>query len=370
MKRLKKYEREIEFCSYCPKLCRFSCPVAKVTCSEASTPTGKMTILKLIKDGAFEFTPEAAELMYQCSGCLLSRAYCEHVIEVIGAFEAARAIAVEKGIAPKRVMEFGAAFTKAGNPYAKNFGAELRDLTSGRHLQKAPMLLFTGCTMAHYFPETIKHAAKVLERLGVDFEILAEDGLCCGYPMFATGHEKILEEHKTRLAKKLAGHETIVSLCPTCVWFLKTHYQKPGLISAGAISHATEFLSTRLGALKLKSKVEGKIVYHDPCHLGRYLGIYDPPREILNQISANGFTEFHESRERSECCGGGGGLPIAHPGIARGIGMHKIRQFQQLGGELLATACPMCERMLERSGKEAGGVKVRDLISLIAENID
>ncbi len=366
--RLRPYEREIEYCSYCPKLCRFSCPVARVTCSEAGTPTGKMTILKLVKDGVLGLSPEVAELMYQCSGCLLSRTYCEHRIEVIGAFEAARALAVEKGTAPRRIMEFGTAFEKSGNPYAEDFGSKLRGIAGQKHLGKKPTLVFAGCTMSHYFPETIKDLVKVLERLNFEFELLAEADSCCGYPLFASGHWKILEEHREKLAQRISGYDRILSLCPTCAWYLKTHYRKPGLIQVGEIQHTTEFLQGRLGQLQLKSKVEQKIVYHDPCHLGRYLGIYEQPREILNFVSANSFQEFPESRERADCCGGGGGLALAHPGIARSIASYKIRQFQSLGGQVLATACPMCERMFARTGKEAG-VEVKDLISLIAERL-
>jgi len=374
--RLKPYEREIEYCAYCPKLCRFACPVGKVTCSEASTPTGKMTILKLVKDSALSLSPEVAELMYQCSGCILSRTYCEHRIEVISALEAIRAIAVEKGIAPKRVQEFGPAFQKLGNPYAENFSRKLKEIIGEKHLadksvrapKKADTLIFTGCTMTHYFPETIKDLIKVLESLNFEFAILDDADSCCGYPLFALGHWQILEEHQKKLAQKITGYDQIISLCPTCVWYLRTRYQKPGLIQVGSIEHSTEFLSTRLGQLRLKAKMDAKIVYHDPCHLGRYLGIYDAPREILNWISKNGFAEFYENREQSECCGGGGGLPLSHPQIARGISKHKIKQFQSRAGQILATACPMCERMFARTGKEEG-ILVRDLVSLIAERL-
>jgi Fe-S oxidoreductase len=67
--------------------------------------------------------------------------------------------------------------------------------------------------------------------------------------------------------------------------------------------------------------------------------------------------------------GGGGGLPLSNPGVSREIAKSKVRQFQELSGQILATACPMCERMLGRTGKEAG-IMVRDIISLIAERID
>ena len=366
--RLKAYEREIEYCSYCPKMCRFACPVAKVTCSEASTPTGKMTLLKLARDNAMEFDSELAELMYQCSGCLLSRTYCEHNIEVIGAFEAARAIAVEKGIAPERVMQFGAAWGKFGNPYGNNLGSKLERLAQGKHLEKKPVLVFEGCTMTHYFPETVKDLLTVLDKLGLDFELFKDNHICCGYPLFATGHWQVFEEHKKWLAEKISGYETILSPCPTCVYLLKTFYLKPGLVNAGKIQHITEFISEKIDRINLKAKVSEKVVYHDPCHLGRYLGVYDAPRKLLQKVCSDGFTEFYEHGDQAGCCGGGGGLPLAHPGIARGISRSKLTEFKELGGQVLATACPMCERMFTRTGREQG-IVVKDLVSLLAQNM-
>jgi len=367
-KRLKAYEREIEFCSYCPKLCRFACPVAEITASEASTPTGKMTIIKLVKDGALEFNSEVALLIYQCSGCLLSRTYCEHRIEVIGAFEAIRAIAVEKGLAPKRVLEFGNAWAKFRNPYGEDLSSRLKSLAQARESKKSPVLVFPGCTMSHYFPDTIKDLLLVLDQLELNYQVFNQEYICCGYPLYAIGHWKILEEHKKWLAEKLSGYELILSPCPTCVYFLKSQYLNPGIAEVKKIQHISEFISENLAGLNFQTRISGKIVYHDPCHLGRYLNVYQPPREILKAITQDSFLEFYESQEQAECCGGGGGLPLAHPQIARAISKNKLEEFKALGGEVLASACPMCERMFARTGREQG-IVVKDLISLLAQSL-
>jgi len=364
--RLKAYEREIEFCSYCPKLCRFACPVAKITASEASTPTGKMTVIKLVKDGAIEFNSEVAELIYQCSGCILSRTYCEHRIEVIGTFEAVRAIAVEKGIAPKRVLEFGSAWSKFRNPYGEDLSSKLKSLAQAKEQKPSPILVFPGCTMSHYFPGTIKDLLLVLDQLELEYQVFSQEYICCGYPLYAIGHWKIFEEHKKWLAEKLNGYELILSPCPTCVYFLKSQYIDSGLAEVKKIQHASEFIAENLSQLNLRAKISGKIVYHDPCHLGRYLNVYQAPRKILRAITEEGFLEFYENQEQAECCGGGGGLPLAHPQIARAIAKNKIEEFKALGGEVLGSACPMCERMFSRSGREEG-IMVRDLISLLCE---
>ena len=367
-KRLKPYEKEIEYCSYCPKLCRFACPVANFTCSEASTPTGKMTILKLVKDGVLELDQDSAQLLYQCSGCILSRTYCEHQIEVIGAFEAGRSLAVERGLAPARVMEFAGRWQKQGNPYGKDLASTLKQISNGRHLENKKVLFFSGCTMTNYFPETIKEILKVLERISPEFQIFAEEKICCGYPLYTTGHWKVFKEHQSWLAERLGGYDLIISPCPTCVWFLKSQYQESGLIEVGAIKHITELVSENFTQLSLKGKIKERVLYHDPCHLGRYLGVYQAPRQILQEITEEGYLEFYENQEQANCCGGGGGLGLSHPEIARGIARARIQEAVELGAEILASACPMCERMLSRPGKEAG-IKVKDLCELVAELI-
>ncbi len=364
---LKPYEREIEYCSYCPKLCRFACPVALITCSEVSTPTGKMTILKLARDGAIEFDTEVAELIYQCSGCLASKTYCEHQIEVIGAFEAGRAFAVDKGIAPKRVQEFGERWQKKANPYGDDLAEKIKKLAPN-HLAKKNILLFTGCTMPHFFPERIEKLVKILEKLGLDFQIFDGERTCCGYPLYTSGHWKIYEEQKKWLSEKITGYDLILSPCPTCVWFLKEHYQKQGLIEVGEVRHTSEWLASVMSGVELKSKLLKKVAYHDPCHLGRYLGVYDEPRQIIASISEFPAVEFYENKEDGFCCGGGGALSLSHPQIAREIAKKRIEDFKELSADLLATSCPMCERMLERAGKEQN-VEVVDLIDLIAQVI-
>ena len=128
----KDFRREIEYCTYCPKLCRFSCPVAQVECTETVTPTSKMTNLKLVRDGALAFDEEVGDLVYACSGCLVSRTYCEHEIEVYPPYEAARAEAVKSGVAPKAVLEYADNWSKYGNP----FGTDLKKVIDQRVPEK------------------------------------------------------------------------------------------------------------------------------------------------------------------------------------------------------------------------------------------
>jgi Fe-S oxidoreductase len=96
----KNHKKQIDYCAYCPKLCRFACPVGQVVERETVTPTGKAVALKLVAESKAEFDREFAELVYLCSGCRITQTYCEHDIDVFPALEKARAEAVKKGVAP------------------------------------------------------------------------------------------------------------------------------------------------------------------------------------------------------------------------------------------------------------------------------
>jgi len=360
------YRREIEYCSYCPKLCRFSCPVAQVEHSETVTPTGKMTLLRLVRDQVMPFDPETADVFYRCTGCLISRTYCEHGIEVPPPFEAARAEAVKSGVAPAPAMRALAAWQEHGNPFGEDLSAVVRRYVPEEYLDgKAEVLVFPGCTTLHYLPVNLQAVVRVLQVLRVDFRVLHQGRICCGNPIQTLGHRETFQAHSRELLARLAGYKIIVSPCPTCVYYLKAVYPRLGLKPAGKVLHISEYAAARLSELTARAAVKKKVLYHDPCHLGRYLGVYDPPRLILEKVTGQKPLEFYEHREAATCCGGGGGVPLTHPQTARAISRNKMRDFKRSKAEVLATACPMCQRMLGRAGREQGA-KVEDVMVLLA----
>ena len=369
---LKSFRREIEYCSYCPKLCRFACPVAQVEKSETVTPTGKMTLVRLLRDGVLPFDAETADVFYRCTGCLISRTYCEHRIEVMPPFEAARAEAVAAGVAPPRAMQALAVWQKQGNPFGEDLAAKVKQHLPERYLEgSAEVLLFPGCTTLHYHPQNLGAIARVLAALKVDFRVLYQGRICCGNPLLTLGHRQAFQAQRKELAARLDKAKVIISPCPTCVYYLKHLDSFGARVTPPAkprIMHLTEFVAARLADLSVREPVPEKIMYHDPCHLGRYLGVYDQPRAILEKASGRKPLEFDEHREAGTCCGGGGGVPLIHPQTARAISLNKMQAFAQSGAERLATACPMCQRMLGRSGRESGA-KVEDVIGVLARSL-
>jgi Fe-S oxidoreductase len=167
------------------------------------------------------------------------------------------------------------------------------------------------------------------------------------------------------------------------------------------VVHATEFLAGLIaaGRLPLPRPVERKVTYHDPCYLGRQSepplawegetrkthgcmtytdppreinrgvrGVFDEPRSILRAIEGLDFVEMARIREYAFCCGGGGGVPQAHPELARKTALHRLEEAADAGAECLVTACHHCRANLTRAqGLESDALPVVDVIDLVHE---
>ena len=356
--------REIEYCSYCPKLCRFACPVAEVERSETVTPTGKATLLKLVNDGVVELTAEVAEKLYHCTGCLICRTYCEHDIELYPLLRRQRISACNRRIAPEAATKFREQWRAQRNPFGKDLSGAI-GVEPGR--PGAPVVLFVGCSTARYFPEMIGDAIKVLRALRVDFRVHTGE-VCCGQPLLALGDEPGFRDQAAKVQGQLSSAETIVTPCPACALALGGLYKECGRELKARVMPLVEFVAARLDSLSIVRPDPRRAVYHDPCHLGRYLGIYEEPRRVLAAALQEPLLEFADNRDRANCCGGGGGLAVVVPDTARAIAVSRVAEAVATGADFVATACPVCRRMLGRSGREQGLV-VEDVISVIARGL-
>lgn len=364
---MKEYRREIEYCTYCPKMCRFACPVAQAEKRETVHPTSKMTLLHLINEGALSWNSEIAETFFHCTGCLISRTFCEHRIEVFPPFVAAREEAVRRGVAPERVMEQDAVVGKFLNPYGENLSRKLDGNVPSRLVRRdSDVVFFVGCTTTQFYDKHIKAAIKLMEAVGADLGVYVDDYICCGYPSYALGHRKRFEEIARAVADRIGRTPTIVTVCPTCATTLKNVYPQAGAKLEGKVLHISQYLHPYLKSGRLKiGKTAGRVLYHDPCHLGRYLGVYDEPRDLLAAACAE-LIEFPWSREESQCCGGGGGLLLTARDTSREILRLRTEFAREKKPDILASACPTCDRSLERGWDRK---RVLDLVRILADSL-
>jgi Fe-S oxidoreductase len=179
---------------------------------------------------------------------------------------------------------------------------------------------------------------------------------------------------------------------------LRSKYPHYSRAPKAKVLHASEFLLSLVqkGKLRLRRPVNQRVTYHDPCYLGRQSepptewhgeerqthgvmryfsppkpisygtgGVFDAPREILRAIPGLRFIEMHRVREYAYCCGGGGGVPAAHPNVARSAALQRVDEASDVGAETMVTACQHCRQNLTRWQDGTSSTPVIDLVDLV-----
>jgi heterodisulfide reductase subunit D len=232
---------------------------------------------------------------------------------------------------------------------------------------------YAGCTAAYRLQNIAKSTVKILKRLGDDLKIIGNDEICCGSVLFNMG----LTDEGVKLAKnnnKLFTDMNIKTLLTECAGCAKTFRKVyPEYLDFRInVLHLTEYLERALtkNNLDLRYKAPIRVTYHDPCHLGRGLGVYDPPRNILTSIKNVELVEMSRNRERSRCCGAGGGVKASYPEMAEKLGMQRLKDAEQLDVDLIITACPFCTRNLNDAADACGSkLKTKDLSEFLVDCI-
>ncbi|WAH36895.1 (Fe-S)-binding protein [Alicyclobacillus dauci] len=240
---------------------------------------------------------------------------------------------------------------------------------------KAEYLFFVG-TAASFDQRSQKIAqafAKILLEAGVDFAILGEEEESDGDSARRLGNEFLYQEFVERNIEifKTYGVKKIITTDPHAYNTFKNEYPDFGF--EAEVIHATQFAAALIeqGKLKPSVAVNETITYHDSCYLGRYNGIYDAPRFILNAIPGVKLVEMERHRNKSMCCGAGGGGMFKEETGTR-INVMRAEQAIKTGASIIGTACPYCMTMMNDGTKAHGKeeeIQTYDVIELLAMSI-
>ncbi|MGC8838407.1 MAG: (Fe-S)-binding protein [Anaerolineae bacterium] len=361
-----------EMCALCPKLCRHVCTVATVTRSEADTPNEKC---RFAWEGwaRGHFRPDEVAHLYACCLCGLCTAWCEPGWDVPAVIEAARQDAVRAGLAPEPARQMAAHVRSLGNPLGEPRERRLTalgDLIASLPDQAEVLLLF-GCNTLYRQVEIARAVLALMGATGQSFTVWREEA-CCGDPLRALGFvdearasaEALLE------AVRASGARRVVFTCPSCLRMVRDVYPRLGLALPEGVEwlHHTTFL---LGLLEEGRLVPGHALnwhatYHDPCALGRGLGQYDAPRELLRRLPGVHLVEMFHHRERAFCCGAGGGMGGLDLRVAVEAGKKVVALAQAAGADHLVTACPTCKGSFARHTAASEGLEVWDVAEALA----
>ncbi len=231
--------------------------------------------------------------------------------------------------------------------------------------------LWLGC-MGAYDPqgrEIIAAFATVMRHLGASFGVLKKER-CSGDPVRRLGNDLVFGQlAETNLAAlQTAGVKKIVSICPHCVRTIAEDWREFG--AEVQIEHHSEFMARHQD--KLPSRTDGqRVVYHDPCYLGRYRGVYDAPREVIARTAT--VVDPPRARERSFCCGAGGGLVFLGEETGQRVNETRVQELAATGAQTIAAACPFCNSMF-RDALSAhageGAPRLLDIAQLAAESLN
>lgn len=336
-------------CAYCPKMCRFACPVAEAAPSESISTWGKMSVGHLVETGQRPLDQDSAKALYACTGCMRCRTFCKHDNLVAPALFAARSAAIEAGLQPKGAASTLATFNQSQNP----FGRELGSLVAARRAEgpvKFPM--FTGCTALVKAPALIDDTIAVSQRFGAPMGVAKVSSRCCGYPLYAAGAHDAFREHARAMAEVLSQVPELSVLDPGCAMTFKVVYPEFGVKLKTRVLTVIEVLHAHLRHAPERPPLDEVVGYHDSCHLGRGLGQYDEPRALLRR-AVRGVLEAASNRREGGCSGGGGLLPRTMPEVAVEVARRQAVEVAADPQVAVVSACPTSRRMFERAGRRA-----------------
>jgi Fe-S oxidoreductase len=243
-------------------------------------------------------------------------------------------------------------------------GLNVPQFTDGHQME---YLFFVGCAGA--FDSRNKRVAisvaHALQAAGVSFGILGLEEKCCGDSLRRTGNEFVFDKiarDNVALFQKYNVRK-IVSYCPHCYSTLKNDYRQYGL--EAEVYHHSELLNDLVGQERLRpdAATNGKrIVFHDSCYLGRYNGLFNPPRELIEKAAGCKPVEMDRTREKSFCCGAGGGRMWMEEEPENRININRVREALAKEPEIIAVNCPYCMTMFEDGLKD---LKARDTVQVL-----
>lgn len=404
---LKKEWKAITSCMGCgdcgysirPAVNRYlTCPVKEAKGGESfeiNFSRGRMNVLKSVLEGQIPLSKELANFVYQCSECGNCSEVCHMTqnpniilptskwIDHVKVWEALRKDLVEAGFAPlerhAKIRDYMIS-EDMKNPYGEPYEKKYEWAEGIPNLKESSELtLYTGCTMPLRQAETLRNMMKIFIAVGKEIALFKDDW-CCGSVGLRIGDNTSvvdLVNHNIESLSKL-GIRVLFTACAGCYRTIKKDYPEiMGQELPFEVKHVTEILVEMLRKKEIPFKdatEEVLITYHDPCHLGRHMNLYEIPRELISSIPGVKLIEMRRNRKNAWCCGAGGGLKSQFPELAIEISKQRIMEAIQSGAKILTTSCPFCIGNLkdayENLPKEVQDqIKVVDIIDFIASKL-
>jgi Fe-S oxidoreductase len=309
------------------------------------------------------------QVLWQCTTCGACESQCPVGVEHLPVIVGARRGLVSNGEAPDYLVGVYTSLERRGNiwgllydqrqKFIQAAGVEIFD--ASRH----EYLVWLGCAGAFEadFQKALRALFDVLRARGVTFGVLARER-CTGDVAKRTGNEYMFQELAGQNIEELrsAGATRIVTSCPHCLKTIGHDYRMLGY--EATVEHSAALVE-RLTRDVIRQSGHDRVVFHDPCYLGRYAGQHQEPRDLLERLGAE-VVEPARSRDNPFCCGAGGGLLFEEHEAGTRISQERFGQLQATGAGTVVMACPFCSIMLKGAQASANaGTQMVDLMTYV-----
>jgi len=364
-------------CAQCG-YCRDVCTLYEGRQWESSSPRGKFYFLRQLMEGKLDFDQQMVDTFLLCTTCKKCDDVCQVQIPIQHLWDDMRGFLIQE----KKFATFPA-FEMMGQAVASEL-----NIWAGRKQERDAWMpedveyknegeigFWAGCTASFVEADIAENAVHILKEGGVEFAYLGKDENCCGTPFLTAGKwdtfEQIFRHNVEQINKR--GIKTLVVSCPGC-WVSLEHFYKDwakklGLTWDVKIEHISETTSRLIeeGKLNFKQEVNKTLTWHDPCHIGRHGGIYEPPRHVISSIPGVTYVDMESNRENGRCCGSVL-TRIGDPKVSDKIAYLRLKEAEDVKADEVLTTCPCCEFQLRVGGRNTGAtVPVKDFTSVVAE---
>jgi Fe-S oxidoreductase len=350
--------RQLDYCTYCPKMCRHACPVSTASGRETYIPQAKMDRLNQLRLGRSAWTTETTEPLYACTGCRHCTMYCDHDNEPGLVLFAGRAAAVAHGVQHPALTGYSERFRAR----EQRLSESLQTMYGDRLATEGPIGYWPGCDAIDKGADDIAAALAVFQRVGLE-EVRLVDApqACAGYPLLAAGHRDLFRWHAGRVASALRGFRKVAVDCSACLYAMRAQYAAEGVNVRAELVSVADLLAPAASSLSCPL-TRRSVYYHDPCYHARYNEVVEQPRRALAPLAE--VRDFAWNRRDTECCGGGGLLPKTMPLVADQMSKRRLAEVHATGGGMVVTSCATCAFMLARNAPPS--VEVANLATAVA----
>lgn len=346
---MKDHLDDIIKCTRCGR-CRALCPVHDELGWESTNSRGRMLLARSLAEGA-QPSEAMRRSFYTCLTCSACTATCPSGARPDGVVEEARREMIGRCASPPYYDTILDGILKHGNSLGDPGPRDAWVPEELRLEGSASLVYWAGCLSSYRQQQVALANLKILGRFGA--RVLPGEQCCCS-PLLRLGGDPVAAGHNREEILK-CGAKTLVTGCAGCYKTLSESL--PGV----EVLHATQFIARHIDELPLK-RLPYRVSYHDPCHLGRCMGVYEEPRTIIRKICE--FEEMASARRDARCCGGGGGVRRGFGDLARAVARKRLSEAPP-GIDYIVTACPMCYANLQDAGGRVIDISELVLMSLI-----